>query len=98
MTHDPDQRIADLLRADAPAERDPLFRVAVLHRLEREKYRRQIVSLIACGAVLAALAVGGAAVGGAARETVIALLVAGALAAVYFVVAPTLTQLLARFR
>lgn len=110
MTHDQDprqdqqqdSRIADLLQADlrrdAPAERDPLFRVAVLGRLERTKYRRRLHALLACAAVLAVIAAIGLSVGGAVREGTSALLIAAALAAAYFVVAPILTRLLARLR
>jgi hypothetical protein len=98
MTHAPDPRIADLLCKDAPPERDPMFRVQVLDRLERASYRRRLVVLIACAVVFAVIAVIGASLGGAAREATGALLVGLALTIVYFVLAPALTQLLARFR
>jgi hypothetical protein len=102
MTHDPDPQIADLLRADllrdAPAERDPVFRVAVLDRLERAKYRRRLVALLAGAAVLAAIAVTGVSLGGAAREATGVVLIGAALAAAYFILAPAAAQLFARFR
>lgn len=102
MTHDPDQRIADLLREDlgqdAPPERDPMFRVRLLERLERARHGRRLGVLIACGVVFAALAAIGAGVGGATREAAGALLIGLALTVVYFVVAPTLSQMLSRFR
>ena len=98
MTHDLDPRFAELLRKDAPAERDPVFRVEVLCRLERAKYRRRLGALLALALVLAAIAAAGVATGGAAREATIALLIGTALTAAYFIVAPALTQLLARLR
>ncbi len=98
MTHDSDQRIADLLREDAPAERDPMFRVGVLDRLERAKYRRRLTTVIACAVALAAIALLGVSVGGAVRETTSVLLVVVALATAYFVVAPAVMSLLARLR
>ncbi len=98
MTHDPDPRFAELLRRDAPAERDPVFRVEVLCRLERAKYRRRLSALLALGLVLAAIAAVGVGIGGAAREATGVLLVGAALTAAYFIVAPALTQLLSRLR
>jgi hypothetical protein len=98
MTHDPHPRFTDLLRKDAPPERDPVFRVEVLCRLERAKYRRRLVALLALALVLAAVAAVGVGIGGAARETTSALLIGVALTAAYFIVAPALTQLLARLR
>jgi FtsH-binding integral membrane protein len=98
MTNAPDPRIAGLLRQDAPAERDPVFRIAVLGRIERAKYRRNVVALAVCALVLAATAVLGASVGGATREATGVVLIGVTLAAVYFVVGPVLTQLFTRFR
>jgi hypothetical protein len=98
MTHDPDKRLAELLSKDAPPARDALFRVQVLARLEREKYRRRLAAMIACAVVFAAVAAVGASVGGTTREGAAALLVGVALTVAYFVAAPTLAQLLARFR
>jgi len=68
MTNDSNPRFAELLRRDAPAERDPVFRVEVLFRLERAKYRRRLSALLALGLVLAAIAAVGVGIGGAARE------------------------------
>lgn len=47
--------LADVLLQDAPPERDPAFRLAVLERRARQKLRRRLI-----GAVLAALALGAA--------------------------------------
>ena len=43
---DADARLDALLRTDPVAERDPLFRIAVLQRLERERFRRQMVATL----------------------------------------------------
>jgi hypothetical protein len=98
MTHHPDPRFAALLREDAPAERDPVFRVEVLCRLERAKYRRRLGALLALALVVAAIVAVGVGTGGAAREATGVLLIGVALTAAYFIVAPALTQLLARLR
>jgi hypothetical protein len=54
MTHDLDDKIGQLLREDAPPERDPLFRISVRERRERVSYRRKNRILLA-GAVLIVL-------------------------------------------
>jgi hypothetical protein len=95
---DLDRRFAALLHEDAPPERDPLFRVEVLQRIERATYRRRLVAAVAGAAVFAVIAVLGATVGGAPRSAAIPLLIGAALTCGYFVLAPVLTQMLARFR
>ena len=55
---DVDARLTAALQADAPPARDPSFRVEVLVRLERARFRRRvarIVSLAAVAAVIAAM-------------------------------------------
>jgi len=47
MTDDLDSKLGALLRAGAPPERDPLFRIRVLERRERERYRRRSRALLA---------------------------------------------------
>jgi len=89
--------MAELLRKDSPAERDPLFRVRVLERLERARYRRRLYASIASAVVLAVIAAIGAGAGRSAREAAGALLVGAALVALYFVVAPAMAQLFVRF-
>jgi peptidoglycan/LPS O-acetylase OafA/YrhL len=97
MTDPLDKAMVELLRKDAPAARDPLFRVQVLERLERSRYRRRLYALLLSAVVLAVLAVIGAAAGGSAREATGVLLFGAAVTAVYFVVAPGMTQLFVRF-
>jgi hypothetical protein len=38
-----DVRLAAALQAEAPPERDPLFRIEVLERIERARFRRQLL-------------------------------------------------------
>lgn len=96
MTDRLDKAIAELVREGAPAERDPLFRVRVLERLERVRYRRRLYAALAAAVVFAAIAVLGAEAGGSTREAARVVLVAAALIAVYFVLAPAM-QLFLRF-
>ena len=57
MTQDLDDKIGQLLREDAPAERDALFRISVLERREQRHYRRKSLILLAGGAFTLILAI-----------------------------------------
>jgi hypothetical protein len=48
---DEDATLVQLLRADLPPARDPLFRLDVLARRERERFRRQLLVALTFGAV-----------------------------------------------
>lgn len=98
MTADVDAAIANLLRDDAPRERDPLFRVAVLERLEHARFRRRRRALLALALTFAAIASFGLLARGEARDAAGVLLVGAALTAAYFVLLPGVTQLLSRAR
>ena len=50
-----DDRLTAALRADAPAERDVMFRVEVLMRLERARFRRRLILTMAAAFVAAVL-------------------------------------------
>jgi hypothetical protein len=50
MTQDIDERLGQLLREDAPPERDPLFRIRLLERREQRRFRQRSLTL-AVGAV-----------------------------------------------
>lgn len=52
---DVDARLAAALGADAPPERDALFRLDVLARIERARFRRRIVRASAIALVAAVL-------------------------------------------
>jgi hypothetical protein len=49
MTSEIDQRIAAFLNANAPPERDPMFRIQLLARRERQRFKRRAL-LILCTA------------------------------------------------
>jgi hypothetical protein len=53
---DLDARLAEALRPDAPPVRDPIFRVEVLTRLERARFKRRAAFTVALAAVAAVLA------------------------------------------
>ena len=50
-----DERITAALQHDAPPPRDPLFRIQLLERRERQRFRRQIQQALAAGATVAAV-------------------------------------------
>jgi hypothetical protein len=50
-----DAKLEELLRVDVPPTRDPLFRIAVLARLERRRFQRQVARIVGVGAVVTAL-------------------------------------------
>lgn len=50
---DHDARLAELLRSGLPPAHDPLFRIEVLARLERRRFRRQFAMALTFGAVSA---------------------------------------------
>jgi hypothetical protein len=61
---DLDTRLEDILNADAPAMRDPMFRIQVMLRRERRAFRRQLLAAAGMTLVVAILAaLGSAAVG-----------------------------------
>ena len=43
---DDDTTLEQLLRAGLPPTQDPLFRIAVLERLERQRFRRQVAAAV----------------------------------------------------
>jgi len=48
---DDEARLVELLRGDLPPERDPLFRIDVLARRERRRFRRQLAVALTFGAL-----------------------------------------------
>jgi hypothetical protein len=44
--------LVQLLRANLPPARDPLFRIDVLERLERRRFRRQLVLTLTVGPIV----------------------------------------------
>ncbi len=53
---DLETRLTDALHADTPPARDPLFRVELLMRLERARFRRRVERALVVVGVLAVLA------------------------------------------
>lgn len=52
MNGNPDERLGQLLRQDAPPDRDPAFRISLLERSERQRFeRRQRMILAGAGAL-----------------------------------------------
>jgi hypothetical protein len=59
MNDEKDERLSQFLLRKAPPERDPLFRVKVLERRERLRFRRSVLQLVgSVVAIAVALAVG----------------------------------------
>jgi hypothetical protein len=54
--NDLETRLTAALHADAPPARDPVFRVEVLMRLERARFRRRLGRTLVVAGVLAVLA------------------------------------------
>ena len=50
---DDDARLVQLLRGDLPPTHDPLFRIDVLARCERRRFRHQLAMALTFGAVSA---------------------------------------------
>ena len=53
MNQDLDKKLGRWLREDAPPERDPLFRIRVLERRERQRFQHRSQMLLAVAVVLA---------------------------------------------
>lgn len=97
MTQDQDERIGDLLRQDAPSARDPMFRLSVLERRERKRFRQHSLVLASIAVALASASWIGVSAGGETAETTIALVCIVALAVAYILYQPVVTRLLQRF-
>ena len=63
MTDEVDETLGRLLREGAPPERDPLFRISVLERRERQRFQRRTHKLLAITVLLAVLGIVGANLG-----------------------------------
>jgi len=92
-----DDRIGELLRADAPAAHDPLFRISVLERRERNRFRQHALMLGGIALALSVIAAIGIGAGGDTAVTAVVLVIAVILAAAYTLYRPAVTRLLQRF-
>ena len=95
---DLDERIATVLRENAPPRRDPRFRVAILERLERQRFKRRLLLLaVAAIAVVTLVSIGYGARSNAS-DSIGVLLLCAALAVSAFRYAPVLTYFVRRWR
>jgi hypothetical protein len=96
MDEEIDKRISQLLSRRAPAERDPLFRIQVLERRERQRFRRSILQLLgAFLAIVVALTIGASTGGNRGTYEVVRVGVFAAAAAIAIsVYIPLFTRLL----
>ena len=97
MSEGEDERLGALLRQDAPPALDPMFRMKVLERREKMRFRRHSLLLAALALALAVVAWIGISAGGETAETTVALVFGIALAVGYVLYRPAVTRLLQRF-
>jgi hypothetical protein len=64
MNHDDDQQLSRLLQTLAPPAHDPLFRIRLLERRERQQFVRRVTLLVAMGVAAAGVYAISATVGG----------------------------------
>jgi len=55
MSRTTDDQLGRLLREDAPPVRDPLFRIGLVERRERQRYRQRLRKRVLIAALLAVL-------------------------------------------
>jgi hypothetical protein len=97
MSTDIDARIAALLRHDAPARQDPMFRLRVLKRREQQRFQRRAALLgLAALALVAACGIGYGA-RAALMERLGVVLLCGALIASSLWHAPVVAYLIRRW-
>jgi len=92
----PDERITAALRHDAPAPRDPVFRLQVLERRERQRFRRRAWGSLAATVAVAVLSALTATAGGEAYTAGSVLLFALVLITVAVVYLPGFERLIRR--
>jgi hypothetical protein len=98
MNDQQDERLGQLLRADAPPPRDPMFRLSVLERREEKRFRNRSLMLVGLAMAAALASWFAVSIGGWTFETV-SVLIALAIAAIgWWTYAPALRALLRRFR
>lgn len=97
MREDTDDRIVELLRADAPPAHDPLFRLKVLERREQRQFQRRLYTMLAGALVIILMLAFARGIGTGAPGTMGALAVGAALASAYFAFRRSLLRILRRF-
>ena len=97
MSEDRDDRIVELLRADAPPARDPVFRVSVLERREQRRFQRRLYTMLAGALVILLVLTFAISMGAGTLGTMGALAVVAALGSAYLAFRSNLPQILRRF-
>jgi hypothetical protein len=97
MRDDQDERIADLLNADAPPVRDPVFRIRVLERREHRRFQRRSLTMAAGALVIIVVSAFAIGIGGGAMQRTGALVVGTALAIAWPAFRRSLPRFLRRF-
>ena len=97
MSEDRDRRIGNLLRADAPPARDPVFRLRVLERREQRQFQRTLFTILAGALVIVLVSALGIGIGGGALEATGSLVVGAALASAWLAFRGRLLRVLRRF-
>ncbi|MBZ5578406.1 MAG: hypothetical protein LAP40_17725 [Acidobacteriia bacterium] len=97
MSEDRDNRLVELLRADAPPERDPVFRLKVLERREQRQFQRRLLTMLA-GMLVILVGMGFAiSLGNGALAPTGALIVGAALVSGYLAFRGQVRRILGRF-
>jgi fatty acid desaturase len=97
MSGELDDKISEGLRADAPAERDALFRLAVMERRERRRFERRSAVLIGGAAAVAVIAAGGLSAGADLVTTGVVAMLCAAIAVAGLLSASGVRELARRF-
>ncbi len=97
MREDKDDRIVELLRADAPPPRDPMFRVGVLERREHWQFQRRLCTMLAGALAIILVSVFAIGMGTGAMGSMGVLAVGAALASGYLAFRRSLPHILRRF-
>jgi hypothetical protein len=97
MSEGKDDRIGELLRATAPPQRDPVFRLKVLERREHRQFQRRLLTMFVGTLVIILVSASALSSGGRAVEPTGALVVGAALASTYLAFRPRVLRILKRF-
>ena len=98
MSEDIDERLGRLLREDAPSDRSALFRLGVLERRERQRFRKRSTVLAVAAVVLAAIVAIGFNAGIDLFATAAIVVLCALLVLAFLVSAPGVAILLRRLR
>jgi hypothetical protein len=97
MSEDRDDRIAQFLRKQAPAARDPVFRLKVLERREQRQFQRRMFTMLAGLLVILLVSTFVIGMGSSALKTTTALVIGTTLGSAYFAFRGQFLRILRRF-